>query len=148
MSYQVELRAAKIPYIGAIAVHYWFVIHEQVSERWEIWQTKSLVSSSWGHLHKNLMNPTRGVGNGGSWQEYVWQGEEADNLQTIIRKTPQIYPYNYLYRYYPGPNSNTYIQWILDKSQIRYSLGRKGLGKNYHRFFSKYEAIALLSTFQ
>lgn len=134
MTEKVELRAAKIPYLGAIAVHYWFIIYDQEVERWEIWQNKNLVNSSWGHLHKNLMNPTQGVGNGHSWAEYIWQGEEAHNLQLIIRQTPETYPYNYLYRYYPGPNSNTYIQWVLDQAKIPYSLSRKGLGKYYHRW--------------
>ncbi|NCO76381.1 MAG: DUF3750 domain-containing protein [Cyanobacteria bacterium] len=135
MNLKVDLRAAKIPYLGLIAVHYWFVIHEKsYSERWEIWQSKDLVMSSWGHLHQNLMTITQGVGNGHSWRETQWQGKEAEILTKIIRESSSQYPYNYVYRYYPGPNSNTYAQWILDEANIPYGLERRGLGKNYLKY--------------
>ena len=98
MNLQVNLRVAKIPWIGWIAVHYWFVIQEeQESQR-------------------------------------QWEGEEAKRLAEIIRKTPSEYPYNYCYRYYPGPNSNTYVQWILNQASIDYRLNRRGLGKYYPQY--------------
>lgn len=141
MNLTVELRVAKIPYIGFMAVHYWFIILEDnYCERWEIWQNKHLVTTSWGHLHQNLMMATQGVGNGNSWLETQWQGKDALSLKKIIQQSPLKYPYNHIYRYYPGPNSNTYIQWIFDQSKIDYSLGKRGLGKNYLKyidFFSK-----------
>lgn len=132
---RVDLRVAKIPFIGNIAFHYWFVIVEKDNvERWEIWQNQGLVSSSWGHLHQNLMMITQGVGNGDSWLEQQWYNQDAEILAKIIRSTPQKYPYNYIYRYYPGPNSNTYIQWIFDRAEINYSLSWRGWGKYYHRY--------------
>ena len=135
---QVNLRAAKIPWLGLIAVHYWFVVIEgENKERWEIWQSPYLKSPSWGHLHLNLMKNDRGVGNGDSWVEKQWQGIEAHSLGEIIRNTPIIYPYNFLYRYYPGPNSNTYVQWILDQAQINHQLSRRGLGKKYHKIMGR-----------
>ncbi len=133
ISKQVELRAAKIPFIGNVAVHYWLVIfQDSYIDRWEVWQSANRCQSSWGHLHKNLLHYNQGVGNGSSWVEYTWQGETANLLTTTIENTPQIYPYNYLYRYWPGPNSNTYVQWVLDQVKINYYLGPLGIGKNYH----------------
>ena len=129
---KVELRAAKIPLIGMIASHYWFVIiTPEASERWEIWQNQDRSQFSWGHLHKDLMPANQGVGNGNSWVEQTWQGKTASRLIKIIQESPDNYVYNYLYRYYPGPNSNTYAQWILQQAQINYCLSRKGIGKNY-----------------
>lgn len=129
----VQLRVAKIPgIIGMIAVHYWFVIiKDNQFERWEIWQRANRGKQSWGHLHKNLMPYDRGVGNGNSWIESQWFGNRADALIEIIENTPRIYPYNYKYRYYPGPNSNTYVQWILNQGNTNYLLGKKGIGKDY-----------------
>lgn len=99
----VELRAAKIPFIGFIAVHYWYVvIRENQKDRWEIWQTASLSQESWGHLHKNLMSPVSGVGNGGSWLEMSWTKEIGNSLAQTIEKSPIIYPYNGCYRYFPA----------------------------------------------
>ncbi len=142
MTITVDLRAAKIPLIGNIAVHYWFVINEEEEiQRWEIWQSQNRGQTCWKHLHCNLMHHDRGVGNGDSWLEKRWHGIEAQNLAKIIRKTPIEYPYNSCYRYYPGPNSNTYVQWILNQAQINHRLSRRGLGKYYlklEQFFSRF----------
>lgn len=129
----IELRAAKIPgIIGFVAVHYWFVIiRENQKDRWEIWQDRHVNQPSWGHLHKNLMSYESGVGNGQSWVENEWLEEKALILAKIIENSPYVYQYNYLYRYYPGPNSNTYVQWVLNQANINYILDRKGIGKNY-----------------
>lgn len=140
MTLKVDLRVAKIPFIGYMAVHYWFVIIENNSlQRWEIWQSQNLVSSSWGHLHQNLIEATRGVGNGDSWLETQWQGEEAQKLRRIIEASPLNYPYNYLYRYYPGANSNTYVQWILDRADIDYPLSWRAWGKYFDRRQQKWK---------
>jgi len=129
----IQLRVAKIPgIIGYIAVHYWFVIiRENQKDRWEIWQNPNLSQASWGHLHKNLMYYENGVGNGKSWVEKEWTGEIALSLTEIIENSPQNYKYNYNYIYYPGPNSNTYVQWVLKEAKIDYVLDKKGLGKDY-----------------
>jgi hypothetical protein len=132
MKTTVQLRAAKIPVFGFIAVHYWFVIVENSQfERWEIWQKAHRSKLSWGHLHQNLMGYDQGVGNGDSWLEFEWEENQGNLLREIIRKTPYIYPYNYKYRYYPGPNSNTYVQWVLNQANTNYILGKFGIGKNY-----------------
>ena len=128
----VELRAAKIPIIGLIAVHYWYVIvRGDQKDRWEIWQTPSLSQNSWGHLHKNLMNPESGVGNGASWCENRWTDSLAKQLAQTIENSPILYPHNYCYRYFPGPNSNTYVKWILKQTNCDYRLSIKGIGQHY-----------------
>lgn len=128
----VQLRAAKIPIIGSIAFHYWYVvIRGNQQDRWEIWQKPSLSRESWGHLHQNLMPPDSGVGNGSSWLETSWTGELGNELARTIEESPIIYPYNHCYRYFPGPNSNTYIQWILNQTNCHYRLSIKAIGKYY-----------------
>jgi hypothetical protein len=128
----VQLRAAKIPLIGKIAVHYWLVIIQpQTIERWEVWQRANCCQTSWGHLHKDLMEHSQGVGNGSSWVETEWVDAGAEILINIIRNTPNNYPYKYQYRYWPGPNSNTYVQWVLNQAKTNYYLGSLGIGKNY-----------------
>lgn len=132
MSKIVQLRAAKIPKIGFLAIHYWFVISQDSTiERWEIWQKANVSQNSWGHLHKNLMKHDQGVGNGNSWIEKEWTGKNADLLAKIIKNSPQKYLYNHIYRYWPGPNSNTYIQWIFNQANINYDLNSRGIGKDY-----------------
>lgn len=132
MEMQVQLRAAKIPVIGWLAVHYWFVILEgEKPQRWEIWQRRGVKPESWGHLHKNLLPPHAGVGNGESWLDYQWSGSEAIALAEVIQTSPEVYPHTHCYRYWPGPNSNTYVQWVLHQVPIDHRLSGKGLGKGY-----------------
>ena len=132
MNITVQLRAAKIPYISLIAVHYWFVIKTQTkTERWEIWQNSNASSHSWGYLHQNLLPPQSGVGCGDSWLEKQWTGTNAETLSQIIQNSPETYCYRHLYRYWPGPNSNSYIQWVLRQAKINYLPGPLGIGKDY-----------------
>lgn len=128
----VELRGARIPIVGNFAAHYWLVIHTLENiDRWEVWQFRHCCQWSWGHLHRNLMPHDQGVGNGPSWIEYTWSGKEADLLLNTILSTPESYPYKYQYLYWPGPNSNTYVQWVLNQAGTNYFLGGLALGKNY-----------------
>lgn len=132
METQVQLRAAKIPFVGWLAVHYWYVIlGTETAHRWEVWQRRDVKPESWGHLHKNLLPPNAGVGNGASWLDQQWQGLEAQRLAEIIERSPQCYPHTHCYRYWPGPNSNTYVQWVLQQAQLDHLLSWKGVGKSY-----------------
>jgi hypothetical protein len=72
-----------------------------------------------------------GVGNGNSWLETVWTGEVAYKLAEILENSPENYPHKYCYRYFPGPNSNTYAQWILNQAKSDYRLSIKGIGKHF-----------------
>jgi len=132
MTRNVELRAAKIPGIGLIADHYWFVITKQdKQDRWEVWQNKNAGGISWTHIHQNLKPPCDGVGNGPSWLVHRWEGDKAEKLILTIENTPKCYPYRDHYFYWPGPNSNTYVQWILHQTGIDFSLGSTAIGKDY-----------------
>ena len=133
---RVELRAAKIPgFHGFFADHYWLVVirgldgsDSQTCDRWEIWQHACQNDCCWGHLHKNLLAPCQGVGNGASRLIQRWVGDEALPIVERIESSPGRYPFIDSYRYWPGPNSNTYAQWIVhDKKK----LGMRAIGKSF-----------------
>ena len=127
----IELRAAKIPVIGALAHHHWFVVeHEGRKDRWEIWQFADRGGVSWGHLHKNLLAPERGVGNGPSWLVEVWSAKEALDLIERVEHACEEYPWCDRYRLWPGPNSNTFVQWVLEE---RIALSWRAWGERYSR---------------
>ena len=135
---KVELRAAKIPGIpGFFADHYWLLIYrsktgsERIScDRWEVWQHARQNESSWGHLHKNLLAPYQGVGNGASRSIHQWIGDDAVSIMEKIESSPSTYPFTQRYRYWPGPNSNTYAQWILSGKM---ELSKRAIGKSFYR---------------
>lgn len=136
MMCEVQLRAAKIPGLpGYFADHYWLLVinsseggKNQTCDRWEIWQTADQNETCWGHLHKNLLLPFQGVGNGPSKLVHQWFNQDAKYLIYEIESSPSKYPFLNNYRYWPGPNSNTYAQWIVRKQT---KLGLRAIGKDF-----------------
>jgi hypothetical protein len=130
---RVELWAARIPGIGGFADHHWFVVHRNdMPERWEVWQTKGAGGEHWGHLHRNLKPAFDGVGNGPGRLLKNWVDQEAHALTERIHQAPSAYPWKERYILWPGPNSNTFVQWVLED---RCTLGWRGCGKHYARLW-------------
>jgi len=128
---KVELRYAPLPFIGAFAWHYWFVVHDQTGRhRWEVWQTKNAGGFCIGHVHRDLKDPDDGVGGGPSRLVVEWEGNAAHRIAAILNDIKD-YPYCERYRYWPGPNSNTFVAWVLRQAGIDQRLGRRAIGRNY-----------------
>jgi hypothetical protein len=129
---RVELRFAPLPLIGALAVHYWFVVLDEGGcHRWEVWQTKNAGGDRCiGHVHRDLKAPEDGVGGGPARLEKQWTGDEARRIARILDAVER-YPWCERYRYWPGPNSNTFAAWVLRQAGIDHRLSRKAIGAGY-----------------
>ena len=129
---KVELRYAPLPFIGAIAVHYWFVVTDDAGacHRWEVWQTKNAGGTSIGHVHCDLKTPDAGVGGGPSRVAAQWTGEEAKRIAAVLGQ-PESYPHFQRYRYWPGPNSNSFVAWVLQRAGIQYALQWREIGRKW-----------------
>src|SRR5215216_2960804 len=119
----VELRYASLPFpIGALAVHYWFVVFEEKAcTRWEVWQSKNAGAFCIGHVHRDLKHPDDGVGGGPACTAARWEGDAAQRIREVLRKI-ESYPYCERYRYWPGPNSNTFAAWVLREAGVEQPL--------------------------
>ena len=127
----VELRYAPLPFIGIIAWHYWFVVADDSGcHRWEVWQTKNAGGSCIGHVHRDLKRPDDGVGGGPCRVAAQWSGEPALRIAQVLRAIEN-YPYCETYRYWPGPNSNTFVAWVLRQAGVKQPLDPRGIGRNY-----------------
>ena len=128
----VELWTARVPRATGFAEHHWMEIArgEQI-DRWEVWQEADFGGESWGHLHHNLLLPSEGVGNGPGRRLHRWTEQTAERLSLRIESSPNEYPWRDWYRVIPGPNSNTYVQWVL---QDLHRLGWRGIGRGYARY--------------
>jgi len=130
-SLTVELRYAPLPFIGVIAWHYWFVVNDETGcHRWEVWQTKNAGGFCIGHVHRNLKAADAGVGGGPSRVAARWDSEDARRIAQVLQNA-QTYPYCERYRLWPGPNSNTFVAWVLRQAGIEQKLNPRGIGKNY-----------------
>jgi hypothetical protein len=129
---EVELKCAGIPYLSAIAVHYWFVtVDGGRRDRWEVWQRANAGGTSIGHLHFNLMHADASVGGSAARTVNRWQGDESARIAEALYRSCEAYPYRHRYRAIPGPNSNTFVAWILREAMIAHNLSWRGIGKGY-----------------
>jgi hypothetical protein len=131
----VQLKCASLPMpIGMFAAHYWFTVLDSRSgrcDRWEVWQSKDAGGVSVGHLHCNLKEPDAGVGGGPAVLAAEWKNEEASRIKEILDKTGEQYPHRHHYLPWPGPNSNTFVVWVLRKAGIELQLPWKAIGKDF-----------------
>ncbi len=141
--YQVFVLAchARIPV--SFARHMWFVVNKKgVVDRWEVLIEKNRNGNIWDHLHKNAQAPFKPLGaftNAGIPLWYtellgVSEGNEdsvAYRLIQFIEKTPEIYKNSHYYLLL-GPNSNTYVQWVLDHfPEFKVKMPWNAFGKEY-----------------
>ena len=131
----VQLKHASPPLpLGLIAAHFWFTVTDRRidrCERWEVWQTPNAGGVSFGHLHCNLQSPDGGVGGSASVVTAEWRQDEARRLVEVLIRAKGEYPYRHHYRAWPGPNSNTFVAWVLRRAKVAFPLPWKAHGKNY-----------------
>lgn len=125
-----RLYAAPIPDLEAIAIHPWFVVKEADStsyNRWEVWQT---AGGAYGHVRKNRASPTSSVGAGGTYVIAELIGAEAESVVAFIESQSPDYPCKDNYVLFPGPNSNSYAQWVIDNTGWDVALPPSAIGKD------------------
>jgi hypothetical protein len=129
----VQLRCASLPHgLGLLADHCWFVVFEPdgACHRWEVWQTANAGGRSIGHLHCDLKAPDAGVGGGPTRVLAQWTGEPARRLRAALAGAAD-YPHCGRYFVWPGPNSNTFVAWVLKRAGVDHRLSWRAFGKGY-----------------
>jgi hypothetical protein len=130
----VQLRCSTVPDpLRLLVVHYWFAVFDPETERWhrwEVWQQANAGGTSWGHVHKDLMNADANTGGGPMQVRAEWHGPEARALAQAVARSPE-YPDRGRYLAWPGPNSNTYVAWVLRRAGVAADLEPRGIGKDY-----------------
>ena len=146
--YQVFICASKMPMPFSFAMHTWIVTidHGKIN-RYEVWGYTDLRKPADGHLHINLFQPWVGVRVFPSHHSHIeakrfsskilykLEGEVdslADHIIKFIENNLDTYPYAKNYHYFPGPNSNTFTQWVINQfPELEYKLPWSAIGKNY-----------------
>lgn len=140
---QVFLFACPVTIPLSFASHPWFVVNKSGSlSRWEVLSRKVDHKSSWGHLYKDFFPPFQGI-EILPFFRYFWQGrllrkvedEPAKQIAEFIEKSPSNYPYCNEYVAVGGPNSNTYVQWVLNEfPEFDVRLPWNSFGKEYQLY--------------
>jgi hypothetical protein len=128
---------ANLPFV--FALHPWFVCNEKGKlSRWEISYLANK-DSSFGHLHKNSYPLFSGIdifpftfNSKLKWNSKLlcqYEGDLAKKIINFIKKSKSNYPALKDYSLV-GPNSNTYVQWVLKNfKEIKMELPWNSFGK-------------------
>jgi len=129
---KVELRYATLPWpLRHVAAHYWFVVWDDDGcHRWEVWQTRNAGGRSIGHVHCDLKTADEGVGGGPMRVAAQFTGGDAMAIARVLRHA-ESYPYSQRYFVWPGPNSNTFVAWVLRRAGVAQPLNWMAFGKRY-----------------
>lgn len=141
--FQVFLFASPIPVPFHFAVHAWFVINRMGEvHRWEFGKFRNSPHPGGIGILKDFLAPTDGM-NRYPWKSkprhdaYLLDFVEGDKKSVAAAMTSFIhaqsgsYPYRNRYSYL-GPNSNTYVQWVLNHyPESGLKLPHKAIGKSY-----------------
>jgi len=114
----------------SFALHSWIVTNDHGEvHRYEVWSYKSRFNNESGHISIDFYPATTGLtllpgpdSNisstifGSTIIGYVEGGEGslAHRMADFVESRHKEYPNKFKYHYFPGPNSNTFVQWILN----------------------------------
>jgi len=131
----VRLYYTPLHVIGFMAAHPHLIVYDDgVWNRWELYEP------DWGggrhYVCRNRFPLNANVGSGvwGAWIEAEWCGEEAQRIIGILRivgQDPRAYPYSGEYWFWPGPNSNTFIAWLLRQADVEFDPPWRAWGSSY-----------------
>lgn len=124
----VRVYGAPIPYIGKIAIHTWLVTkpaHRTTFQRWEVWQT---AADPYYHVRLDLMDSTSDVGAGGTFVIAELVGVAAEHIVEFVENNGPHYPCREEYVYFPGPNSNSFVKWMLQQTNWDIDLSSAAVG--------------------
>jgi hypothetical protein len=124
----VRVCACPVPYLDGFAMHPWFLAKRADSatfHRWEVWQT---LWGEYGHVVRDRNPPMWDMRTGKAVVLAERVGPEAEEVITFIEAASPEYPCRNDYAYVPGPNSNTYAQWVLDATGWQVSLPPTAIG--------------------
>jgi len=110
----VRVYGAPIPALNWIAIHTWVVTKradEKTFHRWEIWWCPD---EGYGVVCPDRAAPGRRIGPTPTYILGELVGEEAEPVVDFVERASPQYPFQNTYNPITGPNSNTYVQWLLD----------------------------------
>ena len=138
-SYQIFLFSSNIALPLSFITHSWIV----VAKKGKITRYDVIHKGQNGnHLYRNIFRPWEGLGiifwnSVPRWKSQLLgkveggKGSIAEKIVLFIEKSSR-YPFKKKYHFFPGPNSNTFTQWIITMFPgCGLQLPWSALGKNY-----------------
>lgn len=148
--YQVFLLSSPCSLPISFVKHIWIVTNNHGKiKRWDAWSYKSRYTKEKGFLTINYYSAWLGLtiipslSKNMNLRRYKsklvkliegGKGSLPNRIIRFIENNYLKYPYKNEYHYFPGPNSNTFMQWILNHfPESKLKLPWNALGKGYNR---------------
>lgn len=131
----VLVGSASLPFpIDDVARHPWVALREEGRwERWEVMCCPPDPPRGMGTVQRNRNAPLADFGgSGGDVRVHgVFEGARAADMIACVRDKAPRYPHRHTYTVWPGPNSNTFVDWLLRACDIPVDLPAPSIGKDY-----------------
>ncbi len=112
--------------IDQIARHPWFAARRAGGTSWEIFEVGGGGDSDDPFHHEPYLDPIL---------HGVWRGAEADRAIDCLEREAGPWKDALHYRFYPGPNSNTFGDAMLRRCHLHASLPSPSVGKDWRGLF-------------
>ncbi|MCA9632704.1 MAG: DUF3750 domain-containing protein [Myxococcales bacterium] len=130
----VLLLSAALPEpVSAVARHPWLA-YRALGGDWERYEVaSSRPVPPLGVVRWHRMDPLEDYAAGGGDVRLhgSWHGNEATEAILCLKREAPSYPYRHSYRAWPGPNSNTFVDYMLRECGLHADLPAVAIGKDY-----------------
>lgn len=113
--------------LNGIARHPWFAVRRRGEQRWQVYEVGG------GGAEDDPFREHPVYGNPIVHQ--VWRGAEAERAAACLDREAPKWIGALKYRFYPGPNSNTFGDVMLRRCKLRASLPSTAVGKDWRGWF-------------
>lgn len=124
--------------LNDLARHPWVALRDRGAwERWEVMCCPGDAPAGLGTVERSNVGPLEDYGAGGGDVRVhgVFDGERARAMIACVRERAPRYPHRHTYTVWPGPNSNTFVEWLLRACSIPIDLPGPSIGKDYRGLF-------------
>ena len=115
------------PPLDEIARHPWFAVRKKGAEDWEVYEVGGGGTESDPFRdHEPYANPI---------VHKIWRGAEAERAAACLEREAGPWKEKLNYRFYPGPNSNTFGDVMLRTCKLSAALPSTAVGKDWRGAF-------------
>jgi len=126
--------AALVHPMNDLARHPWVALRDR-DGGWERWEVMCCPDNGgeMGTVRRSSIDPLDDHGGGGGDVRIhgVWSGSEAERIAACVRREAPAYPHRDRYHAWPGPNSNTFVDWLARRCSLGVDLPGPSIGKDY-----------------
>ncbi len=124
--------------INQLARHPWVALRDEGSQLWERWEVMCCPGRHRrSTVRKSIRSPLSDYGGGGGDVRIhgMIGGTRAKRIAACVRERAPEYPHRHRYLVWPGPNSNTFVDWLVRACDINVDLPATSIGKDYRGLF-------------